>query len=396
MNIVNQIAQDLALRLPQKAALKVLDAVLSDIPDLRVSLPEIEAEVAGRGGFERFDTEFPSFGFHIATAVGKTRLMGATIAYLHKTHGYRNFFILTKGSTVYRKTIDNFSRGHGKYALEGYTEMPPFELITGEDYERSTVADHLRAMPYSDILTEQTIGRGMRLPFGAQTSDEELDTLEIAAHDHFAAIVRDVLSSAIKHGTPIRTKEIKDQDKAETEKRTIEPLTDSPYLIEIPKLTATYRTEGRLQDFDITPRRDFSPITQTLVGTVLGATTQRTFDVPAYEMQEDAFRYVNRTVFDEASGISANDAHDFAFVPRLVRRYLEKIKQDETLWKPIVQSLLSASPHETDRLFRTRSKSLWRGQAFPERLFIIQRFSRNKHRRAVSKVSKPKSSDLDF
>lgn len=141
MNIVNQIAQDLALRLPQKAALKVLDAVLSDIPDLRVSLPEIEAEVAGRGGFERFDTEFPSFGFHIATAVGKTRLMGATIAYLHKTRGYRNFFILTKGSTVYRKTIDNFSRGHGKYALEGYTEMPPFELITGEDYNPDFIAD---------------------------------------------------------------------------------------------------------------------------------------------------------------------------------------------------------------------------------------------------------------
>ena len=33
----------------------------------------------------------------------------------------------------------------------------------------------------SEILTEQTLGRGMRLPFGSYTGIEILDTLEVVA-----------------------------------------------------------------------------------------------------------------------------------------------------------------------------------------------------------------------
>ncbi len=35
----------------------------------------------------------------------------------------------------------------------------------------------------SEILTEQTLGRGMRLPFGRYTGIEILDTLEVVAHE---------------------------------------------------------------------------------------------------------------------------------------------------------------------------------------------------------------------
>ena len=37
----------------------------------------------------------------------------------------------------------------------------------------------------SEILTEQTLGRGMRLPFGAYTVIELLDTLEVVAHERY-------------------------------------------------------------------------------------------------------------------------------------------------------------------------------------------------------------------
>src|SRR5205085_4033621 len=211
------------------------------------------------------------------------------------------------------------------------------KLKEGWDVKNVYTIIPLRAAK-SDILTEQTIGRGMRLPFGAQTGDEDLDTLEIAAHDHFASIVRDAQANAARYGVPIRTREIKEKDKAETEKRTIEPLTRSPYLIEIPKLFAAYRSTGRLQDFDITPRRAFSEIAQTLVGTVLGGTEQRAFDVPPYEMSEDPVRYLIRTVFDEADGISTSDESDMQLVPKLIRRYMKKIKPDSTKWKNIVQA----------------------------------------------------------
>lgn len=44
----------------------------------------------------------------------------------------------------------------------------------------------------SDILALQTIGRGLRLPFGSITGIEEIDTLDIVAHDHYREIVDDL------------------------------------------------------------------------------------------------------------------------------------------------------------------------------------------------------------
>lgn len=41
----------------------------------------------------------------------------------------------------------------------------------------------------SEILTEQTIGRGLRLPYGIRTGVEAIDRLTIVAHDKFQAIV---------------------------------------------------------------------------------------------------------------------------------------------------------------------------------------------------------------
>jgi len=41
----------------------------------------------------------------------------------------------------------------------------------------------------SQILTEQTIGRGLRLPYGKKTGEDKVDKLTIIAHDRFQAIV---------------------------------------------------------------------------------------------------------------------------------------------------------------------------------------------------------------
>lgn len=42
----------------------------------------------------------------------------------------------------------------------------------------------------SEILTEQTLGRGMRLPFGAYTGIEILDTLEVLAHERYEDLLK--------------------------------------------------------------------------------------------------------------------------------------------------------------------------------------------------------------
>lgn len=42
----------------------------------------------------------------------------------------------------------------------------------------------------SKVLTEQTLGRGLRLPFGKYTDIEILDTLEVLAHERYEAVLR--------------------------------------------------------------------------------------------------------------------------------------------------------------------------------------------------------------
>lgn len=42
----------------------------------------------------------------------------------------------------------------------------------------------------SDVLTEQTLGRGMRLPFGVYTDDQMLDTVEVLAHERYEDLLR--------------------------------------------------------------------------------------------------------------------------------------------------------------------------------------------------------------
>ncbi|MDQ3253486.1 MAG: DEAD/DEAH box helicase family protein [Acidobacteriota bacterium] len=84
-----------------------------------------------------FEREFPSLCFALATGVGKTRLMGASLAYLHAAHHVRHFFVLAPNLTIYNKLIADFTPGNPKYVLQGlaeYAQVPP-EIITGDNYE---------------------------------------------------------------------------------------------------------------------------------------------------------------------------------------------------------------------------------------------------------------------
>lgn len=63
-------------------------------------------------------------------------------------------------------------------------------LKEGWDTKRVAVMCALRAMS-SDILTQQTMGRGLRLPFGARTGVAELDQLDILSHKSFKSLLKD-------------------------------------------------------------------------------------------------------------------------------------------------------------------------------------------------------------
>ena len=84
-----------------------------------------------------FERDFPSLCFALATGVGKTRLMGAFIAYLHQAEGIRHFFVLAPNLTIYNKLIADFTPDSPKYVFQGLSEfaIQPPEIITGDNYE---------------------------------------------------------------------------------------------------------------------------------------------------------------------------------------------------------------------------------------------------------------------
>jgi len=137
---VNAIAGRLSLRPPQRRSLEILDRVTEIVPpskaaDIAAALDIIKSEYPGVVNFER---DFPSLCFALATGVGKTRLMGAFIAYLKLAHGINNFFVLAPNLTIYNKLITDFTANTPKYVFKGISEfaISPPVLTTGETYER--------------------------------------------------------------------------------------------------------------------------------------------------------------------------------------------------------------------------------------------------------------------
>ena len=72
----------------------------------------------------------------MATGIGKTRLMGASIYYLYKTKGYKHFFILAPGNTIYDKLRKESNPNHPKYIFKGLeAEMGRPKVYDGENYD---------------------------------------------------------------------------------------------------------------------------------------------------------------------------------------------------------------------------------------------------------------------
>lgn len=114
-DLVANVAHTLDLRTPNTAALEAIAKRLEDA--------EPGAELVA----------------DLATGVGKTFIAGGLLDYLADS-GVRNVVIITPGSTIQRKTIDNLTPGHPKF-LRGLRCNPL--VVTLDDLERGTVAQAL-------------------------------------------------------------------------------------------------------------------------------------------------------------------------------------------------------------------------------------------------------------
>lgn len=139
-DILDKIGYAMSLRIPQKEALGHLDAISANCNYQQDSLDSI-LQVATANCEDKHKVEvdkdfsFPSFCFDMATGIGKTRLMGAAIYYLYKTKGYKHFFILAPGNTIYDKLRKESNPSHPKYIFKGLeAEMGRPKVYDGENY----------------------------------------------------------------------------------------------------------------------------------------------------------------------------------------------------------------------------------------------------------------------
>lgn len=141
--ILKAISGRLSLRKPQEDSLTALARAIESAPDTLAQARDIEALVKTLSAefptLSDFEREFPSLCFALATGVGKTRLMGAFVSYLHQAHGINNFFVLAPNLTIYNKLIADFDdTSSPKYVFKGIAEFAVNRpiIITGDNYEQ--------------------------------------------------------------------------------------------------------------------------------------------------------------------------------------------------------------------------------------------------------------------
>ncbi len=140
---VSKIKYAMSLRTPQEEALSYLDAISTHCDYKRDDKETIEAaasEYSENNRKVRTKFDFPSFCYNMATGIGKTRLMGACIYYLYKTKGYKHFFILAPGNTIYDKLRNESNPAHPKYIFKGLeAEVGRPRVWDGENYDQYPV-----------------------------------------------------------------------------------------------------------------------------------------------------------------------------------------------------------------------------------------------------------------
>ena len=128
----------MSLRKPQKKSLEILHEIMTKVSptkgmDLNTALHTVNSICPTCTDFER---DFMSMTFALATGVGKTRLMGAFIAYLYTQHNIKNFFVVAPNTTIYSKLCRDLNDNNSpKYVFRGLScfATPPM-IITGDDY----------------------------------------------------------------------------------------------------------------------------------------------------------------------------------------------------------------------------------------------------------------------
>jgi len=138
-NIINEVRQRLSLRPPQVEALEAA-ARFVELVGLNKGSNLVSALEKTRAFFphlKTFERQFANICLALATGVGKTRLMGALIAYLVRSHNVRHFMILAPNRTILEKLEREFKNlSDQKYVFKGLEDLGSrMRIITSENFD---------------------------------------------------------------------------------------------------------------------------------------------------------------------------------------------------------------------------------------------------------------------
>lgn len=121
--------QKLLSRMKRNSGSNVAE-ILSESKEYFKGIPEAHE-------FQEFERAFPAYTFALATGVGKTRLMGAFVAYLYLVYNIQHFLIVAPNLTIFRKLYEDFSKANNpKYVFKGIQEINTntTKIVTSENY----------------------------------------------------------------------------------------------------------------------------------------------------------------------------------------------------------------------------------------------------------------------
>ncbi len=136
-NSLHMLKQKMKLRHPQLECLKRFHIVLQDLTaKLSESTHEHIVETfQGHHADWDYTGGFPSMTCALATGVGKTRLMGGLMAYLHNANEAHNFLLLAPRRAILRKLIDECSPRHPKYVFVDPTLLHEPEVFHVNNFD---------------------------------------------------------------------------------------------------------------------------------------------------------------------------------------------------------------------------------------------------------------------
>lgn len=170
----------------------------------------------------------------------------------------------------------------------------------------------------SDTLTEQTIGRGLRLPYGKIMHEEAVDRLTIVAHDKFQAII----DEANKAGSIIRKENIIELDDDFDRAPRKEVIVSNTTLAT--KREENTQTQTAQQWIPPTPEvKEAVAIFQDTVLPEMGREVKKIGDLSNTQVQEVAFKRLEEHLAQKGDLFAAQHAEEIKqHAPQLVQEFI--------------------------------------------------------------------------